>query len=269
MLNRSSLRTATIITAGFCTGGPISTVVGQDAAKPTEEKKPLWETSANAGVTLTRGNSENFLATAGINTQRKWSRDEILAGASAAYGTTEVEEPNPTPPPATRDVDNRTEAYIKGFFQYNHLFTQRFYGAIRADGLNDEIADVHYRFSLSPLAGYYFIKSPNTTLSGDIGPSWVVEKVGNAGPRGYLGIRAGERFEHKFKSGARVWQTADITPEVENWENYVLNAEVGVEAPLTKKLAARLVLQDTYDHQPSPGREKNDLKLIAGLAYKF
>jgi putative salt-induced outer membrane protein YdiY len=262
MLNRSSLRTATIITAGFCTGGTISTVVGQDAAKPTEEKKPLWETSANAGVTLTRGNSENLLATAGINTQRKWSRDEILMGAAAAYGTTTVKQPGP-------DEENTTDAYAKGFGQFNHLFTQRFYGALRADALNDEIADVHYRFSVAPLAGYYFIKSPNTTLSGDAGPAWVVEKVGSAGPRGYLGVRVGERFEHKFQNGARVWQTADITPEVENWENYVLNAELGVEAPLTKKTSARLVLQDTYDHQPSPGREKNDLKLIAGLAYKF
>ena len=79
MLNRSSLRTATLITAGVCTGGTLSTGVGQDAAKPPEVKKPLWETSANVGIALTRGNSENFLATAGINTQRKWTRDEIIA----------------------------------------------------------------------------------------------------------------------------------------------------------------------------------------------
>jgi putative salt-induced outer membrane protein YdiY len=269
MLHRSSFRTATIVTAGLCTGGAASTLLAQDAAKPAEEKKPLWETTANVGIALTRGNSENFLATAGINTQRKWSRDEVFMGAAAAYGTTTVEETNPTPPPATREVDNRTESYAKGFVQYNHLFTPRFYVGIRGDALNDEIADVHYRFTLSPLAGYYFIKNPQTTFSGEAGPSWIVEKVGDSGARGYLGVRAGERFEHKFKNGARVWEAADITPEVENWENYVVNAEIGVEAPITKKLLARAVLQDTYDHQPAPGREKNDLKLIAGLAYKF
>jgi putative salt-induced outer membrane protein YdiY len=261
-LQRSSLRTATIVTAGLCTAGAASTLLAQDAAKPVEEKKPLWETTANVGVTLTRGNSENFLATAGINTQRKWSRDELFMGAAAAYGTTTVKQPGP-------DEEDRTESYAKGFAQYNHLITQRFYVGIRGDALNDEIADVHYRFSVSPLAGYYFIKNPQTTFSGEAGPSWIVEKVGDSGARGYLGVRAGERFEHKFKNGARVWEAADITPEVENWENYVVNFEAGVEAPITKKLAARLVLQDTYDHQPAPGREKNDLKLIAGLAYKF
>jgi hypothetical protein len=29
------------------------------------------------------------------------------------------------------------------------------------------------------------------------------------------------------------------------------------------------VFNDTYDHIPAPGREKNDLKLLAGLGYKF
>src|SRR5690349_6316721 len=125
MLNRSSLRTATLVTAGVCAGGTLSTVVGQDAAKPLEVKKPLWETSANVGIALTRGNSENFLATAGINTQRKWTRDEIIAGAAAGYGETTTKNPAPIP-----DEENTTDAYAKGFGQYNHLFTQRFYGAL-------------------------------------------------------------------------------------------------------------------------------------------
>jgi putative salt-induced outer membrane protein YdiY len=246
-----------------------SQVQAQDA-KPEDKG---WETSASAGVTLTRGNSKNFLATLSVDSSRKWSKDEALLGASAGYGkTTDVKRDDGLP-----DDENTTAAYAKGFGQYNHLFTERIYGATRADGLYDGIADIYYRFTFSPLAGYYFIKEPTTTLSGDIGPSWVVEKVGAApddtdgemGARGYLGLRLGERFEHKFKSGARVWQTADVTPEVENWENYVVNFELGLEAPITKKLSARLVAQDTYDHQPTPGRLKNDFKLIAGLAYKF
>jgi putative salt-induced outer membrane protein YdiY len=257
-------RRVSLVAAGLCAGGFLAgPATAQDAT--TEEKKPLWETSANVGVSLTRGNSKNFLATAGVNSSRKWTRDEVLLGASAAYGkTTAINRTDGAP-----DPENRTESYAKGFGQYNHLFTQRLYGAVRVDALNDEIADVHYRFTVSPLVGYYFIKTPSTTLSGDIGPSYIVEKVGFSGARGYAGIRAGERFEHKFKSGARVWQTADITPEIENWENYVFNFEIGAEAPLTKKLSVQAKLMDTYDPQPPPNRLKNDMKVIAGLAYKF
>ena len=46
-------------------------------------------------------------------------------------------------------------------------------------------------------------------------------------------------------------------------------AELGVESGLTKQVSLRVYLQDTYDNEPAPGREKNDFKLIAGVAYKF
>ena len=259
---RPSLYTASILTAGICAGG-ISAASAQDA-KP-EEKKPRWETIANVGLTLTRGNSKNLLATAGLDTTRKWTQDEALLGAKISYGDTTVDGEKRT-----------TQQDIKGYGQYNHLFTQRFYGGLRVEGLYDKIAGIHYRFTISPLAGYYFIKEEATRLSGEIGPSVITEEVvseinGNKriDENTYMALRVGERFEHKFKSTAKVWQTAEWVPQVTDFENWILNVEVGVSAPITKKLDARLVLQDTYDNVPPVGRLKNDLKLIAGLAYKF
>ena len=179
---------------------------------------------------------------------------------------------------AWSDEDNTTEHYLKGFSQYNHLFTERLYGGLRADGLYDKIAGVNYRFTVSPLVGYYFIKNTNTLLSAEAGPSVIAEEV--RGPRitgqgvridenTYLAARLGQRFEHKFKAGAKLWETAEWIPQVDDFENWLFNVELGVSAPISKKLDVRLVLQDTYDNVPPSGREKNDLKLIAGLAYKF
>ncbi len=188
-----------------------------------------------------------------------------MFGAKAGYGkTTAVNRTDGLP-----DPENTTDAYIKGGGQYNHLFTERFYGALRLDALHDDISDVYYRFTVAPLAGYYFIKNAVTTLSADLGPAWAVEKVGNDGARGYLALRLGERFEHKFAGGARVWQTADITPELTDWDNYVFNFTLGVSAPITKAISVQVVADDTYDHDPSPSRLRNDFKLTAGLAYKF
>ena len=235
----------------------------QAPAPPPPPPEEGWKTSAAAGVTLTRGNSENFLATFGLDANRKWTRDEILFGASAGYGKTTVK--SDTEP----DEETTTDAFVKGSGSYNHLFTERFYGGLRLDALHDDVSDVKYRFTFAPVVGYYFIKEKKVTLSGDIGPAWVHEKVGDHNARGYLGLRAGERFEYKFDGGARIWQSADITPEVQDWENYVFNFEVGVDAPLTKALSARLVASNTYDSQPDEGREKNDFKLTAGIAYKF
>jgi hypothetical protein len=68
-----------------------------------------------------------------------------------------------------------------------------------------------------------------------------------------------------------VWETLEFLPEVDNLDNYIANAELGIEASLNKsdRLLLRTVLQDTYDSIPAPGRLKNDLKLIASIAYKF
>lgn len=261
---------------GLATGAMTFAVLAGLPPVHAEDTKPEdkgWESNAGIGVSLTRGNSKNFLSTANLDSKRKWSQDEALLGASAAYGTTTIINRND----GLEDKENKTSASLKGFGQFNHSFTERFYGALRVDALHDDIADISYRFSFGPLGGYYFIKSATTTLTADIGPSWVVERVGAAagdtdgesGARGYLGIRAGERFDHKFAGGARIWQTADITPEVENWENYVFNFTIGVSAPITKALGVQVVADDTYDHQPTPGRLKNDFKLTAGLTYKF
>lgn len=261
-----SIRSAVALAVGtliapMLTGSSLAQAAAPDA-KPEDKG---WESIAGAGVTLSRGNTKNFLATVNFDTKRKWTSDEVLFGAKAGYGkATAVNRTDGQP-----DPENKTDAYVKGGGQYNHLFTEKFYGALRVDALHDDISDVYYRFTLAPLAGYYFIKDAATTFSADLGPAWVVEKVGNDGPRGYLGLRLGERFEHKFAGGARVWQTADITPEITDWDNYVFNFTLGVSAPITKAISVQVVADDTYDHEPTPSRLKNDFKLTAGLAYKF
>src|SRR6185436_6797840 len=76
--------TTVSVTAALC-GGSFFCGSAAAAEEPAPPKKG-WETVASAGVTLTRGNSETFLGTVGINSQRKWSSDEILLGASGGYG---------------------------------------------------------------------------------------------------------------------------------------------------------------------------------------
>ena len=272
MQRDDSFPTTATLAAGILTAITLAGPAPAQAQDAKPEEKKGWETSANAGVALARGNSKSFLATMGINSARKWSKDEALLGASGGYGeSTAVQRADGQP-----DVTTKSADYLKGFGQWNHLFSEKFYGGLRLDAIHDDIADVNYRFTLSPLLGYYFIKDASTTLAAEVGPSFVYEQVGGD-EDSYLGARLAERFEHKFKSGARIWQTAEIIPQVDDVENFIVNFELGVEAPLSKKSSLRVVLQDTYDNQPATVtgtagtfyKLKNDLKLIAGLSYKF
>jgi hypothetical protein len=95
-----------------------------------------------------------------------------------------------------------------------------------------------------------------------------VEKVGDD-EDSYMTLRVAERFEHKLSASAKLWQTAEWVPAVEEFDNYVFNFEIGVETGITKSMSLRTYLQDTYRSEPAPGRKSNDVKLVAAIAYKF
>ena len=68
---------------------------------------------------------------------------------------------------------------------------------------------------------------------------------------------------------ARIWQSVEYLPKVDEFGNYVLNAELGLEAALTEKLSLNTFVQDTYRSEPAAGREENDLKWVTGIKYRF
>ena len=152
----------------------------------------------------------------------------------------------------------------------NRLFTERLYGYGRVDGLYDAVADINYRFTFSPGAGYYFIKKKTMDLSGEIGPSYIVEKLGHS-RENFATLRVAEKFHYQLSDQARVWETAEWLPQVDKFKNYIINAEVGIEADLSqsKKTSLRCYIDDTYNSIPAAARKKNDVKLVAAVAYKF
>jgi putative salt-induced outer membrane protein YdiY len=226
-------------------------------APPPETK--AWVTTAAAGLTLTRGNSENFLATLSLDTKRKWEKDEVFLGISGGYGDSTV-----------NNAYTKNTEFIQGFGQYNHLFSDRFYGGLRLDGQYDGIAGIDYRAKITPMVGYYLIKNEKMTLSAEAGPSAVFEHLAGESARSYIAVRFAENFEYKLTATTKVWETAAYIPEISDWaNNYLFNLEVGIDTAITKQLSLRVVFQDMYASQPAAGRKSNDMRLLAGVAYKF
>ena len=212
-----------------------------------------WESSVAAGVALTRGNSDTTLLTAKFTTHKKKENNEYFYDADAAYGEND----------GTQNQDT-----LHSSAQYNHLFNPVLYGFANADALHDGIQDLQYRLTLSPGAGYYFVKTKATSLVGEIGPGMVAEDRGGENNT-YLSLRVAEHFDQKLNQTARLWEKAEFIPEVNVFANYVVNAEIGVETALTKRLSLQVTLDDSYVNQPAAGRQNNDVKLVSGIAYKF
>jgi putative salt-induced outer membrane protein YdiY len=234
--------------AAFVLGGIIT-----NAAYAAAPEEPKWVSTAGLNFALTEGNSQTLLVGVNFDTIKKAASDEYLLGASLAYGKND----------GTKNVETH-----RGYGQWNHLFSERFYGYVRGEGLHDGIADVNYRLTITPGVGYYLIKKERTTFAVEAGPGYVFEKLAGI-ENDYPTLRLADRFEHKFGKGARVWQSAEILPDLGDFDKYIVNAEVGLEASLSDKLSLRSVLQDVYNSQPAAGRKKNDVRLMTGVSYKF
>ena len=224
---------------------------GQSA--PTAPLNTGWITSAAFGFSLAKGNTDNLLANGNLLSSKKWDRNEMDLGVDGTYGETD----------GVRSAGN-----LHGFGQYNRLFTERFFGLLRLDAVNDSVADVDYRVTISPGVGYYFIKNTNTFLRGEAGPGFVFERVAGVSDS-YVALRLAERFETKLNDTVKLWQSLEFLPAIEDFNSYVINAEIGIDTSLTKKLSLRTFIQDTYDSTPAAGLKKNDVKLVAAIAYKF
>jgi putative salt-induced outer membrane protein YdiY len=222
---------------------------------------PRWETTASAGFTITRGNSESVLANLGLKTERKWEQNELKLGADGLYGKTK-----------NNGVETKSSESVSAFGQYNRLFAEKWYGYLRVEGLHDDVADVNYRLTVSPGVGYYFIKKPQTQLDAEVGPGFVYEETGittNRTTDSYMTVRVAENFTHSLNDHVRIWQKAEFLPQVDDFENYIFNFGAGIEADLTKSLSFGSKVLDTYDNRPAPGRKCNDLIWVNNISYKF
>jgi putative salt-induced outer membrane protein YdiY len=215
--------------------------------------KEAWNNSITAGATVARGNTDTTLISADYQATKKTAKDEFAAAASAGYG-----EQN-----GAQTID----AY-KGSFQWNHLFSDRFYDYLRVDGLHDYIANVNYRFTGGPGLGYYLLKQTNTAFSVEGGVNYEAQELGDVN-HNFATVRLADKFEHRLNSHARFWQNVEIFPEVGDWDNYVVNFEIGAEATFTKSLSLKAFLDDNYNNEPALQHEKNDMRVMTGVGYKF
>jgi putative salt-induced outer membrane protein YdiY len=235
------------------------------AAAPTKPPPAVptngWKSSVAVGVTLARGNADTTLASFAANTEKKWTQNDLMFGADGLYGRSKL--------PNNPQIQTTAET-AHGFSQYNRSFGDGFYAYGRADGFHDGVADIKYRLTLAPGVGYYFVTNKIVDLSLEAGPGYIKEQL-DGKTESFATLRVAQKFHYAISPHARLWDTIEFLPQADHLDNYIVNAELGVESALTKKnkLNLRTVLQDSYNNVPAAGRLKNDLKLIAALAYKF
>ncbi len=237
-----------VFIAGVCACTMVLGAVAQD-------KKPDgFKSSLSAGVTMTDGNSETLQGNAAISTEgEKNGLGSVRAGIEANYGESTIDEEK------DKTVDN-----ARAFANARKTISPKTYASLDGSVLSDDIAEIDYRATFGPGLGFYLVKSSRNSLSFDISPTYVWEKVAGVSDD-YLALKFAERFEHAISETAKLWQSAEYLPKADDFGDYLLEAELGAEAALNTRMSLRVVLRDKYDSTPGADLEKNDLTLISGI----
>jgi putative salt-induced outer membrane protein len=222
----------------------------QETAAPAT---PKYETSLALGLMGTEGNSDIQQLTANFLSLRKAETSECKFGFDYAYG--EI-------------GGNATNNNVKVFTGYRRNINDRLYGVFDLSYFYDEIGDIDYRVTASPGLGYHLVKSDVQTFSVEAGPSYIWEKVGGV-EDDYPALRLFEKYERKLSDTAKVWESVEYLPRFDDFDDYLLSAEVGVEAAINSSMSLRLVVVDKYDSTPAPEKEENDVTVTGSLVYKI
>lgn len=227
-----------------------------------QEKSVVWATGASAGANLARGNTRSTLLNGGVVSEAKAGSNEARIGIEANFGETEVVTTNGIKKMET-NVQN-----MRGFAEYRRLWDERDYGYLNGEILNDEIADIDYRLMVGPGVGRYFVKNAQQKCSGEIGVTYIQEKL--AGEEDdTVALRIAQRCETKVGTGGKLYEAVEYLPSLDDFATFLLNAEAGAEAMMSDRMSLRLAIQDKYNSDPATGKKENDFILIGGLTVKL
>ncbi len=231
---------------------PVESDLLKTLKSTTDEKKP-WELTLAAGTALNSGNSDTRLSTACAIYEYKGKVHEFLFSADTAYGTDK----------GSASVDNSN-----GKADYHFRFSKLTYALADVTGARDGIADLQYRFIASPGLGFYAIKNDTMSLGFEAGPGFLVERKGSVDDNAWTG-RVAERGEWQALATSKIWESVEYVPHLDDFEQYLITAEAGVQSAITTLLNVRLVVKDSYDNEPAPGRKSNDVSIMGALAIRL
>lgn len=212
-----------------------------------------WDAALDLGLTLTRGNSDTSLFTTNLALTKKVDTSEQLAGLSYAFGG--------------QDGDVVTDE-LSGFYNFNKLLTNNNYYGFRLEGRRDDIAQIDYRIQATVLYGKYFIKNDDTTFSVEGGPGFTTESF-DGEDQNNAHIYIGENYSNKLTSNTTLTQSLATYTDLDDLSGYNFVFSIALETQMNEAMSLKISIQDKYESKPADGAERNDLRLISGISYKF
>ena len=214
--------------------------------------------SANLGITFTSGNSNTDQVNAGFKAEKITETREYFVEAFYDYGRSEQ----------TQDGEEvRVTNLDKGKIEAkgNVVLSEKSYAYISISAERNEISGIDRRVAAGPGLGHYLQRNDIMTLGVEGGLVWVFEEIDNTS-NDYAAFRLAQNLKWALTEGATLRQDFEVIMDVEDEENYFINASIVAEASLTASLGLRTEIRNSYNNQPGSDKEQNDVILRTGIS---
>ncbi|MGB6222474.1 DUF481 domain-containing protein [Haloferula sp.] len=221
--------------------------------EPEDEKKDGWSSIAALGYSLNQGNGDRYGINLAWNSIYRDGDDELIFDLAYNY---------------SQDSGATSADRVASRLQYNKFFDGPFYLGPSIAYLRDQPAAIDFRVAPAVIAGYSLIKSDDTTLAFEAGPSYTFENSGGINSS-FISMIAAERFSHKFNERFSFNQSLVYTSELADFQNFTLVGSAELDTKLTGRLIWRLGLSYLYENLPAPGRQHHDTLVSSAIAVRF
>jgi len=230
-------------------------LVGRTAnaqAKP-DSVKPLKVT---AGVAYLDASGNTDVTSLTVNERLEWTRPHFLWAQSinAINGTTDGEQ-----------SANLLAMGVRGDWKPQGRLSV--YSLVNFD--RNRFADIGRRFEEGAGLGYLLIDRPHHRLTTELGSQFVQQRNLAKESDSFLAGRAAELYRYTIKADTYFEERLEYLPNFETTEDYRMNAEANLVAPLSRHLALKIGYVVRFDNLPEPDVKKTDRFFTSGLQVSF
>lgn len=165
--------------------------------------------------------------------------------------------------------DSETTNMIFVNWRSNYSLTERASIFIYGGFDRNRFAGVAHRFEETVGLSWKIIVDGGQTWSLEAGAGMTQQQGADGSSQAFASARTETEYRKNFAEDTYVYQKLEYLPNLEAQNDYRLNTETGVVAPLSAHLALKIGYSVRFDNIPEPTKRKSDRILTSGLQLNF
>ncbi|HRD39458.1 MAG TPA: DUF481 domain-containing protein, partial [Bacteroidia bacterium] len=168
--------------------------------------------------------------------------------------------------------DKHNDEFVANFnekVQFNRKFSDTFYWYVSEGVEIDKIINLEYRLTIGPGLGYSALKNDKFTLDFELGAVYIDQKYEDTDSKDNVSGRIAEKFTWKISSTSNLWFHTEALFNLEDSDDYRINAELGIDVKINQNWMIRSTISDKYNNAVPKPTEKNDIVFMTSIVFKY